>query len=114
MVANSEKQLDKQDHKTLVIWSANCPEHVLPYFENMYPEDDRPRKAIEAGRAWVRGDLPMVEAHKAAFASHTAARDAKNGAAQAAALSKDAGFTEIEWQAQRLPKHLHSFAFMSK
>jgi hypothetical protein len=58
---------------------------VLPYFEEMYPEDDRPRKAIEAARAWVRGDLAMVEARKAAFASHAAARDASHAAAQAAA-----------------------------
>jgi Imm-5 like putative immunity protein len=51
----------------------------------MYPEDDRPRKAIEAARAWVRGDLAMVEARKAAFAAHAAARDAVHPTAQAAA-----------------------------
>lgn len=27
------KRLDKQDHKSLVLWAADCAEHVLPYFE---------------------------------------------------------------------------------
>jgi hypothetical protein len=69
----------------LTIWASDCAEHVLPYFEEIYPEDDRPRKAIEAARAWVRGDLPMVDARKAAFASHAAARDTNNATAQAVA-----------------------------
>jgi len=69
----------------LAIWASDCAEHVLTYFETMHPEDARPRKAIEAARAWVRGDLSKVEARKAAFASHAAARKAINPSAQAAA-----------------------------
>jgi len=66
----------KSDHKTLAIWAADCAERVLLHFEKNYPEDNRPRKAIEAGRAWVRGEFKMTEARKAAFAAHAAARDA--------------------------------------
>lgn len=79
------KRLDEQDHRLMAIWASDCAEHVLPYFEEMYPEDDRPRKAIEAARAWMRGDLSMVDARKAALASHAAARDADHAAARAAA-----------------------------
>ena len=85
MIAKHAKQFDEQEHRLLAIWASDCAEHVLPYFERMYPEDDRPRKAIEAARAWERGDLPMVDARKAAFASHAAARAANNAAAKAAA-----------------------------
>ncbi len=85
MMDKHSKRLNGQDHKLLAIWAADCAEHVLPYFEKIYPEDDRPRRAIEAARAWVRGDLAMIDARKAAFASHAAARGAKNIAAQAAA-----------------------------
>jgi hypothetical protein len=46
---------DKQDHNSLVLWATECTEHVLPYFEENYPKDNRPRKALEAGHAWVRG-----------------------------------------------------------
>jgi hypothetical protein len=43
------------DHRTLAIWATDCAAHVLSYFEEQYPNDNRPRKAVEAGRAWVRG-----------------------------------------------------------
>jgi len=77
--------LSKLDHKTLVIWATDCAQNVLPYFEEKYPKDNRPRKAIEAGRAWIRGEIAMSEARTAAFAAHAAARDANTDAARAAA-----------------------------
>jgi hypothetical protein len=77
--------LSKLDHKTLAIWAIDCAEHVLPYLEGKYPKDNRPRKAIEAGRAWVRGEIAMSEARTVAFAAHAAARDANQDAARATA-----------------------------
>ena len=68
--------VSRSNHKILSIWAADCAERVLPYFEGKYTEDNRPRKAIEAGRAWVCGELKMTEARKAAIAAHAAARDA--------------------------------------
>ncbi|WP_407922531.1 putative immunity protein [Brevibacillus choshinensis] len=38
------------------------------YFEKTYPNDSRPRNAIEPGRAWMRGEIAMCEARAAAFA----------------------------------------------
>ncbi len=77
--------LDKQDHRSLALWAADCAEHVLPFFEENYPADDRPRKAIEAARAWVRGEIRCGKARAAAVAAHVAARAADEGAARAAA-----------------------------
>jgi hypothetical protein len=77
--------LSKLDHKTLVIWATDCAQHALLYFEEKYPKDNRPRKAIQAGRAWIRGEIAMSEARSAAFAAHAAARDANPDAARAAA-----------------------------
>jgi immunity protein 5 of polymorphic toxin system len=63
------------DHKTLAVWAIDCVERVLPYFEEKYPEDNRPRKAIEACKEWVRtGVFKMADVRKAALESHTAAR----------------------------------------
>jgi len=75
----------KTDQRKLAFWAAGCAERVLPHFEKKYPKDNRPRKAIEAARAWVRGELSVGKARSAAFASHAAARDAEEGAARAAA-----------------------------
>jgi hypothetical protein len=80
-----EMRLDKRDHSSLVLWATDCAEPVLPYFEEEYPKDGRPRNAVEAGRAWVRGEIALSKAREAAFAAHAAARDADGSAACATA-----------------------------
>ena len=82
---NSAKHLDKLDQRLLALWAADCAEHVLPLFEENHPQDDRPRKAIEAGRAWARGEIACGAARAATVAAHAAARDADEGAARAVA-----------------------------
>ncbi len=79
----------KTDHKTLAVWAIDCVERVLPYFEEQYPEDNRPRKAIEACREWVRTDVfKMANVRKVALAAHAAAREAgEDNAARSAARS---------------------------
>ena len=62
-------------HKALTLWAADFAESVLVNFEKELPEDDRPRKAIEAARSWVRGELAMTKCREAAFAAHAAARE---------------------------------------
>jgi hypothetical protein len=81
--------LTDDDHRMLAIWAADCAEHVLPFFEVACPDDYRPRRAIEAARAWVNGDLKMMRARDAAGASQDAAREVKaiSEAARMAALS---------------------------
>ena len=62
----------------MATWAATCAERVLPFFEEAYPKDDRPRKAIEACRRWVRtGVFRMTDIRRASLAAHDAARDAK-------------------------------------
>ena len=76
-------RLDKQDHRSLLRWATECAEHVLPYFEENYPKDNRPRNALDAGRAWVRGEIAMSEARAAAFAARDAAVPTDSAAASA-------------------------------
>jgi hypothetical protein len=74
--------LDVPRHRLLASWAADCAEHVLPLFTARYPEDDRPRRAIETARAWSRGEATVGEAREAAFAAHAAARSASDAAAR--------------------------------
>lgn len=68
----------KQDQGLLAIWAADCAERVLPFFEKACPEDVRPRKAIEACRAWAgTGVFRMADIRRASLAAHAAARDVK-------------------------------------
>ncbi len=74
------------DHHLLALWAAACAEHVLDLFESEQPGDDRPRQAIEHARAWVRGDVPMMEARAAGGHAMGAARPLR-GAARFAAYA---------------------------
>jgi hypothetical protein len=66
--------LTDSDHHLLALWAATCAEHVLHLFEQVNANDNRPRQAIELTRAWVNGEIPMKQAHKAAFAANAAAK----------------------------------------
>jgi hypothetical protein len=76
--------LSDSDHRLLALWAAACAEHVLSYFESARPQDTRPRQAIEAARAWTRGEIAMPQARALAGAANTAARDLVGSARYAA------------------------------
>ena len=76
--------LTDNDHKLLAIWAADCAQHVLHHFELARPDDNRPRHAIELGRAWARGEIPWAEARTAAGHANGAARDLSGAARHAA------------------------------
>lgn len=120
------------DHRLLALWAAECAEHVLGNFELARPDDPRPRRAIDLARAWVRGEVGMMEARASAGHANAAARDlggaprhAAYAAAQAAAVAHvaahelgaaayairaaeaagaGAGRRECRWQRGRLAK----------
>jgi hypothetical protein len=75
------------DKKILAVWAIDCTERVLPYFEEKYPEDPRPRNALDTLRAWIRtGEFHMEVIRTASLASHAAAREVgEDNAARSAA-----------------------------
>jgi hypothetical protein len=76
--------LSDADHSLLGFWAADCAEHVLHQFERARPDDDRPRRAIELGRAWARGEIPWAIARTAAGHANGAARDLRGAPRHAA------------------------------
>ena len=76
--------LRDDDHHLLALWAADCAQHVLHLFEEARPADDRPRRAIELGRAWARGEVTWWEARTAAGYANAAARDVAGAAREAA------------------------------
>jgi hypothetical protein len=63
---------------------ADIAESVLHIFEKKYPNDPRPRKAIEAARICDVNSAPTAAAYAAAAATYAAADDATYAAAYAA------------------------------
>lgn len=60
--------------KQNVQWAVLCAESVLSIYESKYPNDNRPRAAIDAIKAWMNN--PSEENRLAAYAAAGAAADA--------------------------------------
>ena len=48
--------------QVLRLWAADCAEHVLSAYEELRPNDDRPRRAINAARDLALGKIEYSEA----------------------------------------------------
>jgi hypothetical protein len=83
--------LTDPDHHLLALWAASCAEHVLELFESARPGDPRPRQAIEQARAWVRGEVTMMQARAAGGHAMGAARDLRGTARHTAYAAGQAG-----------------------
>jgi immunity protein 5 of polymorphic toxin system len=83
--------LTDADHHLLALWAASCAEHVLPLFESARPGDHRPREAIEHARAWVRGEVAMMQSRAAGGHAMGAARDLRGAPRFAAYAAGQAG-----------------------
>ncbi|HEX7481324.1 MAG TPA: hypothetical protein VF331_26210 [Polyangiales bacterium] len=89
-------------HRLFALKAAQQAERALPIFEKLHPDDDRPRQAIEAIRAWAQGKrkLGMAEVRNLSLAAHAAARAASTEAACFAARA--AGHAIATWH---VPTH---------
>lgn len=83
--------LTDSDHHLLALWAASCAEHVLDLFEAVRSDDPRPRQAIEAARAWVRGEIAMMQARAAGGHAMGAARNLRGAARHAAYVAGQVG-----------------------
>ncbi len=69
-------RIEGTDQKTLAIWAIDCAERVLPWFEEKFPDDPRPRAALETLQTWIdTGVFKMAVIRQASLAAHAAARD---------------------------------------
>lgn len=80
-IANKDDELiklvEKTDKKVLAVWAIDCAKRVLSYFEKEFPNNNRPRKALETLQKWIdTGIFKMTEIRKASLDSHVAARSA--------------------------------------
>ncbi len=113
------------DERTARLFACDCAEHVLSLYEAKYPDDGRPRKAIETARRYAEGkdaveelaaawaaawaaegaasrDVAWEAALNAAWAAAWAAEGAAAWAAAWAAEGAAALDVERQWQAGRL------------
>jgi hypothetical protein len=85
--------------KEIRLFAADCAEMVLPIYENRYPDDNRPRLAIQAARDYANGLIPMKEL--AAARAARAARAAWDARAASAAWDAADAAWDAAWAAAR-------------
>ena len=100
-------------------------EHVLHFWERVFPDDPRPRAAIEAGRQFIAGeinseklidtwhnaDIPVMESYYSASAEIRSAYNSARYSARSAFYSAR-GFRWSAWAATRAAATAeHAFAF---
>src|SRR5215470_17337723 len=95
-IAHDDEQMlalvQDTDQKTLAVWAIDCAERVLPFFEQQFPDDQRPRHAIETLQRWLKTGIfhmASLDAHAAArdVGADTPARSAARAAGQAVATA---------------------------
>jgi hypothetical protein len=87
-IVSLKNLIETQSKSTVANWCLNyCEEHILPIFEKNFPDDNRPRMALDASRDWFTGKKNFFEVkHIILTKCHAAARELDgNPAAQAAA-----------------------------
>ena len=96
------------NERTLRLFACRVAEDVLPLFEAEYPDDDRPRKAIETARRYARGEatgdelaVAWAAADATWAATWAAAKAAAWDAAWAAAAAAGAAAWDAAWAAAR-------------
>lgn len=64
------------NHEIIANWAIACVERVLPYFEEEFPHDHRPRAALKTLQAWINtGQFSMKTIRGASLSAHAAARE---------------------------------------
>ena len=81
------KLVSTQSKNTIANWCISyAEEHILGIFEETFPDDDRPGKALAAAREWLDGKIKLPAVKKLILEAHASAREAEaHPAAQAAA-----------------------------
>jgi len=82
------------NERIMRLFACDCAEHVLQFYEQKYPDDKRPRRAIEIARKFAKGEATQKELHDV----WNAARDANVAATVAAFNNTD---TENAWDTTR-------------
>ena len=79
------RKVDTWNDKTARLFACYCARDTLPILEKKYPNDNRPRVAIETAERYANGEATIEELNAARAAASDAASDAVWDAARAAA-----------------------------
>ena len=81
------RKIETWDEKTARLFAADCAEKVLPIYEEKYPDDDRPRKAVKVARDYANGKIKKAAMAVVCSAAYSAAHSAAHSGAHSGVYS---------------------------
>ena len=64
-----------QSPRTMVLWALDLAAESVAKLEEKYPDENRPREALEAARAWAAGKIKMRPAQRKILNCHALAKE---------------------------------------
>ena len=74
LLADLRHLIDQSNRRVLILWVLELAEETALQLAERYPEDLRPREAIDAARAWATGEIKMPIAKQAILNCHAMAK----------------------------------------
>ena len=70
--------LHGQDHRTIALWAFDFADESIALLEKKYPDENRPREALEAAWDWAGGKIKMHLAQRKILDCHAFAKEIGN------------------------------------
>lgn len=70
--------METQSHRVLTLWAFDFASESIAKFEEKYPEEKRPREALEAAKDWAFGKIKMRIAQRKILDCHAFAKEIEN------------------------------------
>lgn len=67
--------INKQNHQALVLWAFDLAEETVKKLEATYPNETRPRTALETAKFWAHGKVKMPIAKREILNCHAFAKE---------------------------------------
>ena len=65
----------EQDHRVMVLWALDLAAGSVAQLEETYPDESRPKEALEAAWAWAAGKIKMRLAQRKILDCHALAKE---------------------------------------
>ena len=70
--------IEQANRRVLVLWALELAEETVLVLAEKYPEDLRPKEAVETATSWAKGQIKMPIAKQAILNCHAMAKELEN------------------------------------
>ena len=75
LLDNLRQLIERTTRRVLILWALELAEETARVLAEKYPEDFRPKEAVEAAASWAKGQIKMPIAKQAILNCHAMAKE---------------------------------------